>query len=381
MLWFSGSLILSCYLLQRAFLDLRMTTGSVLAWSREYQVSTFVLRFSYATMTLVWPVILAFLCLMFRMSILKGLSRSNYSSAIAPRPAAGERPSPADFDWATELATPATRLSWSLLSLAPATAMLAHFSSGVMSLALLARRPEVFVNDREVLAPDVGLIAFAMLLLACSFGLYHGWRFYRIMALWRAAIVSDLSSPASGFGVEAAPEALSKSNENTRIVESASGCWNIFISAKKLDSQGNITRDTIIARELYVFLQKQGHRVFFGDSSLEIMGASAYKEAIDRALESARVMIVVGTSAENICSTWVHYEWDSFVNEMLSGRKPGGRVFSFVEGVAVSELPIPLRQHQFFQNTPSDRDRLSRFLAHSPLDQSPTPEPGSNTPH
>ena len=49
------------------------------------------------------------------------------------------------------------------------------------------------------------------------------------------------------------------------------------------------------------------------------MGSSRYKADIDKALDTAKLMIVVLTKVEYAFSQWVQYEWDSFYNDYLSG--------------------------------------------------------------
>ena len=62
-------------------------------------------------------------------------------------------------------------------------------------------------------------------------------------------------------------------------------------------------------------------RVFLSTRWLEERGEAQYKMAIDTALEAAQVLIAVGTSVANLESRWVRYEWDSFFNDILCGRK------------------------------------------------------------
>ena len=107
----------------------------------------------------------------------------------------------------------------------------------------------------------------------------------------------------------------------------------IFLSFKNLDAQGEPTRDSILAGEVFNSLSGLGLNVFLSTISLEKLGADVYKRAIDEALDAARVVVAIGTSKENLDSKWVHYEWDSFLNDILSGTKPDGRVFAYVDGV------------------------------------------------
>lgn len=112
------------------------------------------------------------------------------------------------------------------------------------------------------------------------------------------------------------------------------------------------------ARWLYDYLKScsPGYRVFCSNQTLGQLGESDYFAAINRALASARCMIVFGTSADHFRSGWVEYEWKSFLVEMLSKRKEA-ELFTFVGNVLASELPLALRSRE-----------MVPFSAASPLD-------------
>jgi hypothetical protein len=93
-------------------------------------------------------------------------------------------------------------------------------------------------------------------------------------------------------------------------------------------------------------LQAEGFRPFCSPETLQQLGESDYRRAIDTALQSAQWLIAVGSKAENFASGWVRYEWSSFQNEILSGRKPHGNLLVLSHGVRNDELPLALRQHQ-----------------------------------
>jgi hypothetical protein len=138
--------------------------------------------------------------------------------------------------------------------------------------------------------------------------------------------------------------------------------YDVFLSHKNLDPSGEPSRDAALAREVYDNLSGQGLRVFFSKVSLEQLGVAAYKQAIDDALDSAQVLVAVGRSAENLESQWVRYEWESFFNDILSGRKPKGRVFSYVAEVSLNDLPRTLRQNQVIFHKPGSQGRSQRLL-------------------
>ncbi len=137
--------------------------------------------------------------------------------------------------------------------------------------------------------------------------------------------------------------------------------YDIFISFKCLDKDGGQTPDARLAAQLYEQLVREGYSVFFSMRSLEDEGSFAFKNRIDEALDSAKVLIVVLTKGEYAYSKWVQYEWNSFYNDYLSDVKSDAHLFTFVDGVPTSELPRTLRNVQSFQ-AGSDTGRLLNYL-------------------
>lgn len=124
--------------------------------------------------------------------------------------------------------------------------------------------------------------------------------------------------------------------------------YEVFISYKCSDEDGNKTKDYEIAKELYDTLVSLGYSAFFSSNSLEKLGSSRYKADIDVALDTAKVMIVVLSRAEYATSHWVQYEWDSFYNDYLSGVRSEANLFTLTQGVNVHDLPRTLRNVQNF---------------------------------
>ncbi len=122
--------------------------------------------------------------------------------------------------------------------------------------------------------------------------------------------------------------------------------YQVFVSFKNLDGHGNPTPDSVLAATVSGFLASHGLRVFFSNQSLEKLGTAAYKKAIDDALDACSVLVAVGTSANNLQSPWVQYEWDSFYNDLLSGLWPHKRLFSYVKDIVPRDPPRSLRQNQ-----------------------------------
>lgn len=95
---------------------------------------------------------------------------------------------------------------------------------------------------------------------------------------------------------------------------------DVFICYKELDKDGNRTRDSILAQDIYYQLTEQGRRVFFSRITLEDVPGTQYEPYIFAALNSAKVMIVVGTSAENLNAVWVKNEWSRYLSMMRKDR-------------------------------------------------------------
>ena len=86
--------------------------------------------------------------------------------------------------------------------------------------------------------------------------------------------------------------------------------YDVFISVKQTDDFGRYTSDSDKASDLFDFLTIRGVNVF--NSRRTLMAGELYEPRIIAALMSARVMIVVGSSAENMNSDWVRNEWSRY---------------------------------------------------------------------
>ena len=138
--------------------------------------------------------------------------------------------------------------------------------------------------------------------------------------------------------------------------------YDVFLSFKNQNHEGNFTRDSELANELYEYLTELGWSVFFSNITLEYLGNSQYSKAIDDALDDTSILVAVGTSRENLESEWVRHEWDSFLNDIRTGRKPSGQVFSYTENIDISQLPRSLRQNQAFIHSSASKKKLSNFI-------------------
>lgn len=96
--------------------------------------------------------------------------------------------------------------------------------------------------------------------------------------------------------------------------------YDVFICYKETDAEGKRTIDSTIAQDIYYELTNQGYKVFFSRITLEDRLGQEYEPYIFAALNSARVMIVIGTSAENFNSVWVKNEWSRYLDLLKKDR-------------------------------------------------------------
>ena len=96
--------------------------------------------------------------------------------------------------------------------------------------------------------------------------------------------------------------------------------YDVFLCYKETGEDGQRTRDSILAQDIYYQLTDQGHRVFFSRITLEDKAGSQYEPYIFAALNSAKVMVAVGTKPEHFSAVWVRNEWSRFLALMRRDR-------------------------------------------------------------
>ena len=96
--------------------------------------------------------------------------------------------------------------------------------------------------------------------------------------------------------------------------------FDVFICYKENDDAGQRTKDSVIAQDIYYQLVEQGYKVFFSRITLEDKLGTAYEPYIFAALNSAKVMVVVGTEAEYFQAVWVRNEWSRFLSLMQDDK-------------------------------------------------------------
>ncbi len=96
--------------------------------------------------------------------------------------------------------------------------------------------------------------------------------------------------------------------------------FDVFICYKESDANGRRTPDSVLANELYHQLTQEGFKVFFARITLEDKLGSAYEPYIFAALNSAKVMVVLGTKPEYFNAVWVRNEWSRYLALIKKGE-------------------------------------------------------------
>ena len=128
------------------------------------------------------------------------------------------------------------------------------------------------------------------------------------------------------------------------------------------------SEDRCLAAKVFAFLRNAGHRPFFSD---ETVYRSNFASAVDDAVEAADAMVVVSSQIEHLLKPWVQYEWQSFHNHILSGRKSWhAPLLTLGTNFNPQALPKPLCFRQVLLYNPvrpqPALQQLGMILRHSP---------------
>ena len=96
--------------------------------------------------------------------------------------------------------------------------------------------------------------------------------------------------------------------------------YDVFICYKETDASGKRTQDSVIANDIYYQLTQAGLKVFYAAITLEGKLGSAYEPIIFAALNSAKVMLCIGSRPEYFNAVWVKNEWSRFLKIISKDR-------------------------------------------------------------
>lgn len=97
--------------------------------------------------------------------------------------------------------------------------------------------------------------------------------------------------------------------------------YDVFICYKETDDENGMrTHDSVLAQDIYDALTANGLKVFFSRISLEDKLGRQYEPYIFAALNSAKVMLAIGTKYEYFQAAWVKNEWSRFMRLAAKDR-------------------------------------------------------------
>ena len=113
--------------------------------------------------------------------------------------------------------------------------------------------------------------------------------------------------------------------------------FDVFICYKETDSNGQRTRDSVFANDIYHQLKAEGFKVFYARITLESKLGVAYEPYIFAALNTAKIMIVIGTQPEYFNAVWVKNEWSRYL--ALVKSNPDKMLIPAYSGMDPYDLP------------------------------------------
>jgi len=96
--------------------------------------------------------------------------------------------------------------------------------------------------------------------------------------------------------------------------------FDVFISYKETGETGTRTEDSVIANDIYDALTAKGFKVFYSRITLESKLGQEYEPIIFSALNSAKVMLAIGTKYEYYNAVWVKNEWSRYLQMMKEDK-------------------------------------------------------------
>ena len=140
--------------------------------------------------------------------------------------------------------------------------------------------------------------------------------------------------------------------------------YSVFISFKNT-FDGKPTVDSEIAEKIYDKLMKRGVDTFYSNDTIKSLGVSEYKQAINDALDSSAVLILIGSRLEFIkkdTAQWVHYEWNSFHSECMYSNGDKILVPYLSANISRRDKPFELREIQTFTLENDSIDDMVEFV-------------------
>lgn len=188
----------------------------------------------------------------------------------------------------------------------------------------------------------------------------------------------EFADPAAKRVIESEAHRIADLQKHILEISQKEPPYDIFICYKESDQSGNRTVDSVLAQELYHELEKKNYKVFFARKTLESKLGTEYEPIIFAALQSAKVMIVLGTKPEHFTAVWVRNEWSRFLK---LAQKDAKVIIPAYRDMSPYELPDELSSLQsqdmskigFMQDLLDGIERCTRHSVRAAADKTEMP--------
>ena len=123
--------------------------------------------------------------------------------------------------------------------------------------------------------------------------------------------------------------------------------YKVYIACMTKSPDGLLTKDYLIAKQLYRKLEQNGIHAF-------LIGKCNPDDRTE-ALDSAEILIVAGTGTETLLSDAVRNDYEDFIAGVQLSGKRKWRVFLYLRGITREELPGYLSAHRSYDYFDTDR--------------------------
>ena len=120
--------------------------------------------------------------------------------------------------------------------------------------------------------------------------------------------------------------------------------YDVFISYKEKAPDGSRSDSSVIAQNLYEKLEAAGFKTFYSRISLQDKVGTEFEPYIYSALNSAEVMLVVGTRSDEFTAPWVKNEWSRFRN--IVNQQITKKLIPCFKDLTIEDLPDDLQAYQ-----------------------------------
>ena len=130
----------------------------------------------------------------------------------------------------------------------------------------------------------------------------------------------ELSDPVAKKVYNSEARIIDTLQQNILTIVNREKPFDVFICYKETDSKGDRTMDSVLAQDIYDALTAKGLKVFFARITLEDKLGQEYEPYIFAALNSAKIMLAIGTAEEYYNAVWVKNEWSRFLSLMKTDK-------------------------------------------------------------